>query len=213
MSDNRKKTVKWNTRVRSASGNEANVLENAYRENSAKVPVKWNKRSKTARWYSKGIEPYIHGNFSAYPAASGWQTSKEQAATIKTLQENRKKGVLDNYESAYRPPGNYSLEERETIAKRASVDPEKFNRLKYIKSIQPPREVMMARLQALKYGLPPVHNAPPVPSPPSSPKKFNAFKLSPLAKLAKITASEFPKSIRFLSLPKKTRHKTRRTKQ
>jgi hypothetical protein len=177
--------------------------------------VKWNKRSKTARWYSKGIEPYIHGNFSAYPAASGWQTSKEHAATTKTLQENRIKGLLNNYESAYTPPGNYSRGEREIIAKRASANPQKFNRELYAKSVIPPKEVMMARLHALKHGPPPSRNAPlpPSPSPSPSPKKFNAFKLSPLAKLAKISVSEFPKGLRFLSLPKKTRHKTRRTKQ
>jgi hypothetical protein len=175
--------------------------------------VKWNKRSKTARWYSKGIEPYIHGNFSAYPAASGWQTSREQDATIKTLQENRKKALLDNYESAYTPPGNYNRRERETIAKRASANPQKFNRELYAKSVIPPKEVMMARLHALKHGPPPSRNAPLPPSPSPSPKKFNAFKLSPLAKLAKISVSEFPKGLRFLSLPKKTRHKTRRTKR
>ena len=193
--------VKWNTRVRSASKNEANVLERAYHENGLKVPVRWNSGTKTARRYPMGIEPYVYGN-------SGWQTSREQASTIRDLQENRKKGILNAYESAYRPPGNYSLTERETIAKRASEDPEKFNRFKFIKNNQPPREVMMARLRALKHGPPPSRNAPL----PPSPKKFNAFKLSPLAKLAKIAVSESPTGVRFLTLPKKTRRKTRRSK-
>lgn len=191
-----KKTVKWNTRIRSASGNEANVLENAYRENGPKIPTRWNSGSKTVYKIPYGPDPHILGNFSNYPEKSGWQTSYEKAATIRTLN-------VDN-ENAYAPPGHYPRTSRKNIAKRASENPEKFNRVLYAKSVIPPKEVLMARYKALTIPLPP--------SPSPSPKKFNAFKLSPLAKLAKIAVSESPKGVRYLPLPKKNRRKTRRSK-
>ena len=128
---------KWNNKARSASGNQANIVENGHGH-----PMVWNSGSTSARLYPQGIEPYIYGNFRTYPERSGWQTSQEQDSTIKEL-------IQGKTENIGMRPGNYKLTSRKNIAKRASTNPEKYNFVRYAETQKIPTHILAARWHAL----------------------------------------------------------------
>jgi hypothetical protein len=217
--------IDYAPRVRSASGNEANVVDKFTKPDGMywyKEPTQWASYEDMVRFLPSRNEPHIHGNFSNYPEKSGWLTNKEYKEGLANLTRGRLEQTLSSDENAITKQGNYNRTYRYRIAERASATPNRYDPVRVLELNKKPT-ITIPLPRATRYGEEPrnmvssrgFHTLPP-PSSPSMARVagigrtgtkpgFNMSKLSPLGKMARIVASTDPSKIRTMSLPKKTR--------
>ncbi len=229
--------IDWAPRIRSASGNEANVVEKFTKPTGIRwhrEPTQWESYDNMVRALPSMNQPHVHGNFSTYPEKSGWQTLKERNEGVANLTRRRREGTLPPDENAVAKEGNYNRTYRYRIAERASAAPNRYDPVRVAEltkkpmiTIPLPRPTLYgteARNMVSSRG---IHTLPP----PSSPTMarlatigraralgetrpgFSPFKLSPLAQMARIAAGSDPSKIRILSLSKKTRRNKHRSQK
>ena len=224
--------IQWAPRARSASGNEANIVNKFTKSNGIRwhrEPVQWTSYDNMVRFLPSQNEPHVHGNFSNYPEKSGWQTEKEHKQGLANLARRRGEGTLPPDENAVRKEGNYNRTYRFRIAERASATPNRYDPVRVAELTKKPT-VTIPLPRPTRYGEESrnmvssrgLHTLPPPLSPTmtrlatisraralgESRPGFNMYKLSPLAKMARIAASTDLSKIRTMSLPKKTRKRT-----
>lgn len=182
--------VSWVPRVRSVSGNQANLVE-AANKGMPKSISRWNSYNNTAQILPNKTRAQIHGNFRNYPSASGWQTSEEYRQAKNSVDYERYAGILDKNENYVTKPGRYSRNERLTIAARASADPQRYNKISAARSVLPPTALIMERARTMPQFF----------SLPNSPKPKVVLRTGNAARIG------------FVPLPKKTRRKTRKVRR
>ena len=227
--------IEWAPRVRSASGNEANVVDKFTKPVGIRwhrEPTQWESYDDMVRFLPSLNQPHIYGNFSAYPEKSGWQTLKERSAGVANLTRRRLEGTLPSDENAIAKEGNYNRTYRYRIAERASATPNRYDPVRVAELTKKPM-ITIPLPRATQYGEEArnmvssrgIHTLPP----PSSPTMarlatigraralgetrpgFSPFKLSPLAQMARIAVASDPSKVRSFSLSslsKKTRKRT-----
>ncbi len=182
--------VSWVPRVRSVSGNQADLVE-AADKGMPKSVSRWNSYNSMAQVLPNRTQPQLYGNFRYYPFGSGWQTSEEYRQAKNSVDYERYAGILEENENYITKPGRYSREERRTIAARASADPQRVNKISVARSVLPPPAVIMERARAMP--------------------QFFSLPDSPRPKVVLRTGNAT--RIGFVPLPKKTRRKTRKVKR
>jgi hypothetical protein len=140
--------ISWVPRVRSVSGNQADLVEGA-NKGMRKSISRWNSYNSMAQILPNRTQPHVYGNFRDYPSASGWQTSEEYRQAKNYVDYERYAGILEENENYGLKKGRYPVTDRATIAARASVDPLRYNKISVARSVLPPTAIIMERARAM----------------------------------------------------------------